>query len=276
VAALAEFFNPALWREWLSAGVGQLGYTTFWLAVGQIIFINALLSGDNAIVIAMACRGLPPPQRRWGLIIGAGLAGLLRIVFTAVLASLMMVPYLKLIGGALLLYIAAKLLIPEGTDKNRIEALAHLWRAILVVVVADIVMSFDNVVAIAAAARGDYLLLAIGLALSIPLLVAGAALIAALLEWFPALVWLGAALLGWIAGETMATDPAIVSRLAPLGDPALRQVAFAGAAAGAALAIAAGGLWQRLRQSRVHTRPRRDGAKTVLIGKFFQIWAARH
>ena len=102
MAAPVEFFNPALWREWLSAEVGQLGYATFWLAVGQIIFINALLSGDNAILIAMACRGLPPPQRRWGLIIGAGLAALLRIVFTAVLASLMMLPYLKLIGGALL------------------------------------------------------------------------------------------------------------------------------------------------------------------------------
>jgi YjbE family integral membrane protein len=275
VAAITEFFNPALWREWLSAGVDQLGYTAFWFAVGQIIFINALLSGDNAIVIAMACRGLPQPQRRWGLVIGAGLAALLRILFTVVLASLLMLPYLKLIGGAGLLYISAKLLVPEPADRNEIEAVAHLWRAVVVVVVADIIMSFDNVVAIAAAARGDYLLLAIGLAISIPLLIAGAALVAALLDRFPILVWLGAALLGWIAGETMATDPAVVSRLAPLGDAALRQVEFAGAAAGAALAIAAGGLWQRLREARAHSRPRRDGAKTVLITKFFQIWAIR-
>jgi YjbE family integral membrane protein len=275
VAAITEFFNPALWREWLSAGVDQLGYTAFWFAVGQIIFINALLSGDNAIVIAMACRGLPQPQRRWGLVIGAGLAALLRILFTVVLASLLMLPYLKLIGGAGLLYISAKLLVPEPADRNEIEAVAHLWRAVVVVVVADIIMSFDNVVAIAAAARGDYLLLAIGLAISIPLLIAGAVLVAALLDRFPILVWLGAALLGWIAGETMATDPAVVSRLAPLGDAALRQVEFAGAAAGAALAIAAGGLWQRLREARAHSRPRRDGAKTVLITKFFQIWAIR-
>jgi YjbE family integral membrane protein len=275
VAAITEFFNPALWREWLSAGVDQLGYTAFWFALGQIIFINALLSGDNAIVIAMACRGLPQPQRRWGLVIGAGLAALLRILFTVVLASLLMLPYLKLIGGAGLLYISAKLLVPEPADRNEIEAVAHLWRAVVVVVVADIIMSFDNVVAIAAAARGDYLLLAIGLAISIPLLIAGAALVAALLDRFPILVWLGAALLGWIAGETMATDPAVVSRLAPLGDAALRQVEFAGAAAGAALAIAAGGLWQRLREARAHSRPRRDGAKTVLITKFFQIWAIR-
>jgi YjbE family integral membrane protein len=275
VAAIVEYFNPALWREWLSAGVDQLGYTAFWLAVGQIIFINALLSGDNAIVIAMACRGLPQPQRRWGLVIGAGLAALLRILFTVVLASLMMLPYLKLIGGAGLLYVSAKLIVAEEPDRNELEAAAHLWRAVAVVMVADIVMSFDNVVAIAAIARGDYLLLVIGLVISIPLLIGGAALIATLLDRFPVLIWLGAALLGWIAGETIATDPAVVSRLAPLGEAALRQVEFAGAAAGAALAIAAGGLWQRLRELRAVTRVRREGARTVLISKFFQILAIR-
>lgn len=275
MAAIVEYFNPALWREWLSAGVDQLGYTAFWLAVGQIIFINALLSGDNAIVIAMACRGLPQPQRRWGLVIGAGLAALLRILFTVVLASLMMLPYLKLIGGAGLLYVSAKLIVAEEPDRNELEAAAHLWRAVAVVMVADIVMSFDNVVAIAAIARGDYLLLVIGLVISIPLLIGGAALIATLLDRFPVLIWLGAALLGWIAGETIATDPAVVSRLAPLGEAALRQVEFAGAAAGAALAIAAGGLWQRLRELRAVTRVRREGARTVLISKFFQILAIR-
>ena len=275
MAALTAYFNPALWRDWFSAGIDQLGYTTFWFAVVQIIFINVLLSGDNAIVIAMACRGLPPPQRRWGLVIGAGLAALLRIIFTVLLASLLMLPYLKLIGGAGLLYISAKLLVPEATDRNEIEAVAHLWRAVVVVAVADIIMSFDNVVAIAAAARGDYVLLAIGLAISIPLLIAGAALIAALLDRYPVLIWLGAALLGWIAGETIATDTAVTSRLAPLGDVALRQVEFAGAAAGAALAIAAGGLWQRLRQSRKPQRPERGRPKTVLMSKVFQMWPIR-
>ena len=275
MAAITAYFNPALWRDWFSAGVDQLGYTTFWFAVGQIIFVNALLSGDNAIVIAMACRDLPQPQRRWGLIIGAGLAALLRIVFTVVLASLLVLPYLKLIGGVGLLYISAKLLVAEEPDRNEIDAVAHLWRAVVVIVLADIIMSFDNVVAIAAAARGDYVLLAIGLAISIPLLIAGAALIATLLDRFPILVWLGAALLGWIAGETIGTDTAVASRLAPLGDAALRQVEFAGAAAGAALAVAAGGLWQRLRESRGRTPPRQDGPKTVLISKFFQNWAIR-
>jgi YjbE family integral membrane protein len=273
VTALTAYFDPTLWRDWFGAGVDQLGHTTFWFAVGQIVFINALLSGDNALVIAMACRGLPPRQRLWGLILGAGLAALLRIIFTVLLASVLTLPYLKLIGGAGLLYIAAKLLVPEAPDRNEIEAVAHLWRAVAVIVVADIIMSFDNVVAIAAAARGDYVLLAIGLAISIPLLFAGAALIAALLDRYPVLIWLGAALLGWIAGETIATDTAVVSRLAPLGDSALRQVEFAGAAAGAALAVAVGGLWQRLRDSRAHMRGAQDGTKTVLISKFFQIWA---
>jgi YjbE family integral membrane protein len=218
---------------------------------------------------------LPEQQRRWGLILGAGMAALLRIVFTLILASLMMLSYVKLIGGAGLLYIAAKLLVPEEPDRSDLEATAQLWRAVMVIAVADIIMSFDNVVAIAAAARGDYLLLAIGLAISIPLLVVGAAIMAALLDRFPILIWLGAALLGWIAGETMATDPAVVSRLAPLGDAAVRQVEFAGAAAGAALAVAAGGLWQRLRESHARSRPKKNGPKAVLITKFFQIGATQ-
>jgi len=275
VASIIEYFNPALWGAALRAGVDQLGYTAFWLAVGQIIFINVLLSGDNAIVIAMACRGLPEQQRRWGLIFGAGMAALLRIVFTVILASLMMLSYVKLIGGAGLLYIAAKLLVPEEPDRSDLQATAQLWRAVMVIAVADIIMSFDNVVAIAAAAHGDYLLLAIGLAISIPLLVVGAALMSALLDRYPILIWLGAALLGWIAGETMATDPAVVSRLASLGDAAVRQVEFAGAAGGAALAVAAGGLWQRLRESRVSVRPKKNGAKAALITKFFQIGATQ-
>src|SRR5215472_10149734 len=275
MASIIEYFNPALWGASLQAGVDQLGYTAFWLAVGQIIFINVLLSGDNAIVIAMACRGLPEQQRRWGLIFGAGMAALLRIVFTVILASLMMLSYVKLIGGAGLLYIAAKLLVPEEPDRSDLQATAQLWRAVMVIAVADIIMSFDNVVAIAAAARGDYLLLAIGLVISIPLLVVGAALMSALLDRFPILIWLGAALLGWIAGETMATDPAVVSRLAPHGDAAVKQVEFAGAAAGAAFAIAVGGLWQRLQGSRAPDRPTRDGTKAVLINKFFQIGATR-
>jgi YjbE family integral membrane protein len=249
LASIAGYFQLELWRDWLSAAAGHLGYAAFWLAVGRIIFVNAVLSGDNAVVIAMACRGLPEQQRRWGLLIGVGVAAILRIAFTAIIARLMTLPFLKLIGGLALSYIAAKLLVPEGRDRNKIEAAAHLWRVVMLVVVADIIMSFDNVVAIAAIAQRDFLLLVIGLAASIPLLVAGAALIAALLDRFPVLVWCGAALLGWIAGETIVTDPALSARLtAALGTALAQQLEFAGSVSGAVLAIAAGGLWQRLQE----------------------------
>ena len=149
----------------------------------------------------MACRELPPPQRRWGLVIGAGVAVVLRIVLVGVLTWLMLLPYLKLVGGVALMFIAAKLLVPEDPDRDEIRAVAHLWRAVMIIAIADIVMSIDNMVAIAAIAQGNLLLLAIGLAVSIPLIVAGAALVLALLNRFPILIWAGTALLGWIAGE---------------------------------------------------------------------------
>ena len=187
--------------------VGRFGRAEFWLAVGKIIWINILLSGDNAVVIALACRGLPARQRFWGMMLGAGVAIMLRIVFTGVVASLMQLPYLKIAGGLALFYIAVKLLVPDDADESETEAVAHLWRAVRVVAIADIVMSLDNVIAIAAAAGGNMALLVLGLAISIPLIVAGAALFMSLLDRFPILVWAGAALLGWIAGEVIATDP---------------------------------------------------------------------
>jgi YjbE family integral membrane protein len=252
---IAGFFHGDLWRDWASAGAAHLGYAAFWLDVGRIIFVNAMLSGDNAVVIAMACRGLPEHQRRWGLLIGVGVAAILRIVFTATVARLMTLPYLKLVGGAALLYIAAKLLVPERRDRNKVEAAAHLWRVVMLVVIADIIMSFDNVVAIAAIAQRDVLLLVIGLVASIPLLVAGAALVAALLDRFPILIWGGAALLGWIAGETIVTDPALSAGLgAELGATLAQQLEFAGAVTGAFLAIATGGLWQCLHELNTRSR----------------------
>ena len=143
------------------------------------------LSGDNAVVIAMACLGLPPRQRLWGMVFGAGVAVVLRIVFTVIIAQLMLLPYLKIIGGLALFYIAAKLLVPEEEDESEVQAVEHLWRAVRIVAVADIVMSLDNVIAIAAAAQDNFALILIGLAISIPLIVAGAALIMALLERYP-------------------------------------------------------------------------------------------
>ena len=180
----------------------------FWLAVGKIIWINVLLSGDNALVIAMACRGLAPRQRLWGMVIGAGIAVVLLIAFTGIVAKLMVLPYLKLVGGLALLVIAAKLLVPED-EGDDVTAGTSLWHAIRIVVIADIVMSLDNVIAVAAAANGQLSLLILGLAVSIPMIIAGAALIMMVLDRFPILVWLGATLLGWIAGEVIATDPAV-------------------------------------------------------------------
>lgn len=250
--AIAEYLNPALWRDWLHASVDQLGYAAFWFAALQIVFINILLSGDNAVVIAMACRGLPPPQRRWGLLIGAGVAVILLIIFTGAVARLLLVPYLKLIGGLALMVIAARLLVPEDADRNEVEAVAHLWRAIRLIVVADVIMSLDNIIAIAAAAKNNIVLLAIGLAVSIPIILAGAALIMALLTRFPVLIWLGAALLGWVAGETIASDPAVAGHLtAAFGEKFARHVEFAATVVGAALAVAAGGLWRRVHEARV-------------------------
>jgi YjbE family integral membrane protein len=142
------------------------------------------------------------------MIIGAGIAVVLLIAFTGVVATLMALPYLKLIGGLALLVIAAKLLVPEDED-DEIAAGTTLWHAIRIVVIADIIMSLDNVIAVAAAANGQFSLLILGLAISIPMIVAGAALIMFVLDRFPILVWLGALLLGWIAGEVIATDPAV-------------------------------------------------------------------
>jgi YjbE family integral membrane protein len=183
---------------------------TFWLSVLQVIWVNILLSGDNAVVIALACRGLPPRERMWGMIIGAGFASVLLIVFTVVISKLLTLPYLMLVGSIALLWIAIKLLAPQGHDQEDTpEATSDLWRAVRLVVIADIVMSLDNVVAVAAIAQGGYLLLTIGLAVSIPMVIAGSAIIMALLERFPILVWGGAGILGWVAGEIFSGDPVV-------------------------------------------------------------------
>jgi YjbE family integral membrane protein len=223
-----------------------MGHTEFWVALVKIMWINILLSGDNALVIAMACRGLPPKQRMWGMILGAGVAVGLRVVFTGIVASLMLLPYLKIVGGLALFYIAVKLLVPEDQDDSEAEAVDHLWRAVRIVAVADIIMSLDNVIAIAAAAGGNMALVVIGLAISIPMIVAGAALIMALLDKFPILVWAGAALLGWIVGEVIATDPVVVGFITrTYGAAMAHTVEIASACVGAALVLLVGGLWRR-------------------------------
>jgi len=232
----------------------------FWLAVGKIIWINVLLSGDNALVIAMACRGLHGRHRLWGMIIGAGIAVVLLIVFTGIVATLMALPYLKLLGGVALLVIAAKLLVPED-ENDEIAAGTTLWHAIRIVVIADIIMSLDNVIAVAAAARGEIALLVLGLAISIPIIIAGAALIMMVLDRFPILVWLGAMLLGWIAGDVIESDPAvqpILHRLldgtfgvylnatsAAIGSPPDETIGYLASFLGSITVLAAGSIWRR-------------------------------
>jgi YjbE family integral membrane protein len=225
----------------------------FWLAVLQIIWIDILLSGDNAVVIALACRKLPPQQRIWGVVLGTVVAISLRVVFAGLVTTLMQIAYLKLVGGALLLWIAVKLLGPEENGKcSEVQAVDNLWRAIRIVAIADVVMSLDNVIAIAAVAERfeaphNYALLMFGLAVSIPLIMAGAALVMALLERFPIVVWAGAALLGWIAGEIIAKDPLFTANL---DEATAHTVEIIGATLGALFVIAAGMLRRRwLRRS---------------------------
>ncbi len=190
---------------------------SFFLQIIQIVWINILLSGDNAVVIALACRSLPAQERKWGVILGAGAAVFMRIIFTVMVMSLMQVPYLKLVGGLLLLWIAVKLLIDE-TDEADIRASSTIWNAVRTIAVADMVMSLDNVVAIAAAAKGSIPLIIFGLLISVPLIVFGATLIITILQRFPVLVWAGAALLGWVAGGLIVSDPSMQTLMRALAE----------------------------------------------------------
>jgi YjbE family integral membrane protein len=171
----------------------------FWLAALQIIYINILLSGDNAVVIALACRGLPPSQKRWGVIWGAAGAVVLRIVLTIFAVKMLELPWLKAVGGVLLLWIGIKLIAEEEDDDPDVQGSDRLWSAVRTVIVADLVMSVDNVLGVAAAAKGSVLLLVFGLVVSIPLVIGGSQLILKLIERFPVIILVGGGLLGWIA-----------------------------------------------------------------------------
>lgn len=190
----------------------DFGTTQFWLAALEIIVINVLLSGDNAVVIALACRNLPPAQRKWGVIWGAVGAIVLRIVLTYFAVTLLTLPYLKIIGGVLLLWIGVKLIAEEEDDEGGEEKVAasdKLMAAVRTVIVADLVMSIDNVLGVAAAAKGSLLLLVFGLVVSIPLVIAGSQIIMRLIERFPILILAGGGLLGWVAGEMIVEDGAL-------------------------------------------------------------------
>ena len=180
----------------------------------QICLIDLLLAGDNAVVIALACRGLPPRLWRRAVWFGTGAALVLRIALTAGAALMLNVPFLKLVGAALLLVIAVRLVAEEPSPDAELDAAGRqydLWKAITTIIVADTVMSLDNVLAVAAASRGSFWLLAFGLGLSVPILIFGSMGVARMLDRFPILIQAGAALLGWVAGDTAVSDPAIAS-----------------------------------------------------------------
>jgi YjbE family integral membrane protein len=177
--------------------------------VVRIVWINILLSGDNAVVIALACRDLKGRLKVLGMVLGAGLAVVLRIGFTAMVTTVLNVPYLKVVGGLVLLWIAVKLLVRGEPEEGSIRSHATLWRAVVTVLVADIVMSLDNILAIAAAARNNMTLIVVGLVISVPVVIGGSSLISALIARMPVFAWAGAALLGWIAGDMVFSDPAL-------------------------------------------------------------------
>jgi YjbE family integral membrane protein len=181
----------------------------FWTGLLTIIWINIILSGDNAVVIALAARSLPPHQQKKAVFWGAGAAVIMRIILTIVAVELLKFPYLKLIGGVLLLWIAVKLLIPEDDGDDGIESSSNLWGAIKTILIADLVMSLDNVIGVAAAAKGSIVLLVLGLLISIPLVIFGATMLMRLMERFPVIITIGAGILGWVAGEMAATDPVL-------------------------------------------------------------------
>lgn len=230
----------------------ELTSAAFWIALLQIIWVNILLSGDNAVVIALAARSLPPTQQKKAITIGSAAAIIMRIVLTLVAAKLLMLPWLKLIGALLLVYIGVTLLLPEGDEDGEGKQHGSLLAAIRTIMIADLVMSLDNVVAVAAAAMGDTTLLVVGLAISIPLVIFGSTLLLKVIERFPLIVWVGAALLGFIAGELLVGDPALHNSVVNV-DNALgvteRQLGMITGAIGAAVVLIIGKVLLSRRQA---------------------------
>jgi YjbE family integral membrane protein len=199
----------------------MLSSIEFWQALGAIIWVNLLLSGDNAVVIALAARSLPPQQQKLAVFWGSAAAIILRVVLTVFAVALLQLPWLKLVGGVLLLWIGVKLMVPEEGGED-IASSDNLFQAVKTILIADLVMSLDNVIAVAAAAEqgppeAKITLLVIGLALSIPIVIFGSTLMLKVMDRFPVIITLGAALLGYIAGDIMATDPALKTWLTGLG-----------------------------------------------------------
>ena len=207
----------------------------FWIGLVKIIWINIILSGDNAVVIALAARSLPPEQQKKAVMIGSGAAVVLRIVLTVVAAKLLELSFLQVIGGCLLLWIGYQLLTGGDEEEGESKGTGSMVAAIRTILIADLVMSLDNVIAVAATAQGNMVLLILGLAISIPLVIFGSTLMIKLMERFPVIVTLGAALIGWVGGETIVNDN--IMHDYAIAHPWLHYVA---AAAGAILVVAVG------------------------------------
>jgi YjbE family integral membrane protein len=231
------------------AGFGELTQPQFWISALEIIWINILLSGDNAIVIALACRSLPPNQRLSGMVIGTAVALAMRLLFASIVSSLMLFPFVKIVGGLALLWIAVKLLTPNEEQGEAARPADSLWRAVKLIALADVVMSLDNVIAVAGAANGNYALLAFGLGISVPTIVAGATLIMAVLTYVPLLLWGGAALLGWIAGDMTASDPVVADAIDSLGEEHQEKLRLGASLLGSVATVLCGYLL-RARQAR--------------------------
>lgn len=212
----------------------------FWVGLLKIIWINIILSGDNAVVIALAARSLPPAQQKKAVLFGSGAAVVLRIVLTVVAVQLLALPYLQIVGGLLLLWIGTQLLGDGDEGHGESKEYGSLMAAVRTILIADLVMSLDNVIAVAAAAKGSTTLLILGLAISIPLVIFGSTLMIRLMERFPIVVTFGAALIGWVGGETIISD----NVLKPLVED-LHWLHYAGPALGAAFVLGTGTLLAR-------------------------------
>ena len=207
----------------------------FWVGLLKIVWINIILSGDNAVVIALAARSLPPHQQKQAIFWGSGAAVVLRVVLTLIAVKLLELPYLQIIGGLLLLWIGVQLLGDEDDEEGESSETGGLMAAVRTILIADLVMSLDNVIAVAAAAKGSMVLLMLGLLISIPLVVFGSTLMIKLMERFPIIVILGAALIGWVAGETILGDRSLEAVVAANG-----WLHYVGPLAGAAFVIVVG------------------------------------
>src|SRR5687767_5556921 len=194
----------------------ELYTQVLWIGLLKIIGVNLILSGDNAVVIALAARSLPARQQKAAVLWGSGAAVAMRIVLTIFAVALLTLPWLKLIGALLLFWIGVKLLVPEDGDEN-ISASDNLMAAVRTILIADLVMSIDNVIAVAAAAQGSYLLLVLGLAISIPLVIFGSTMLLHLMERWPVIITIGGGLLGFVAGEMLVTDPVLKGWLGGVG-----------------------------------------------------------